>query len=856
MLSVSLTMHTITAILALLFRAGDGRRVSSLGVQSTVEDSGPRALDSLATLLVRLNGPSPASWRRVGRGSRESERSDRLRLFGRFGRLGQSLKELRGGESADGADQINVDDAPLGRVRLTIATDTASDPSIVEISAEDAAAMDVATGDHVTLRGKKQRRTTCVVSVQAKGLKMGAVRLSKAALTNIGLDEGEDVICAPEPNLQEAERVFVLPFESDLAEYDGTADTAFDEGLAPYFKDQDRPVTVGDIIETTVDEKTIRWKVLEVDPPSANPLEVARGYFGSETEIFTDGEPLPDSESSSFDEVIGYDDIGGLDKQIKSIREMADLLQHPNVFNAVGVRPPRGVLLTGPAGSGKTMVAHAVKTESGVFFQTINGPEIMSKKSGDAEAALRQVFEDAETNSPSIIFIDEIDAIGPKREKAQGEMEKRIVSQLLTLMDGLKPTSNVLVIGATSTPANLDTALRRFGRFDREVDLGIPDEDGRLSILQLKTRGMRLHPDVNLAKIAEDSHGYSGADLAQLVTEAAMQCVREHSGEIDVDADEVDPEILKGLMITDSHLKKAMTKCSPSSLRDKAVEIPDVSWDDIGGLLDVKREMVETLMYPLKYANKYARYGMAPSKGILLYGPSGCGKTLVAKAIANEIKSNFISVKGPELLSMWFGESESNVRQLFDKARGAAPCILFFDEIDSIAKPRGSGGGGGGEAGDRIVNQILTEIDGVGAKKSVFVIAATNRPDMLDSAIMRPGRLDQLIYLPLPDFDSRMAIFKAATRKSPLADDIDLREYAERTEGFSGADITEICQRACKLAIRQHIADADADVPEGERCKMISKDHFEEAFEKARKSVSPGDIKKFERFQASMKARQ
>jgi len=820
--------------------------------RSSVEEglAHPRVLDSLATLLVRLNSPA-ASWQGAGRGSAERE-------FGKIRRrdnLRRRLKLLRGGKKDKDETQVDVDDAPFGRMRLSIAAGTASDPSLVEMSVADAAAMDVTTGDHVTLRGKKQRRTTSVVNVRESGLKTGEVRLSAAALANIGLDEGEDVICAPEPNLPEAERVFVLPFQSDLAEFDGTVDNAFDDGLAPYFKDKDRPVTVGDIIETNVDGHSIRWKVLEVEPES-NPLEVSRGIFGSETTIFFDGEPLPDSASQAFDEVVGYDDIGGLKKQISSVREMVDLLRHPTVFEAVGVRPPRGVLLTGPAGSGKTMVAHAVKTESGVFFQTINGPEIMSKKSGEAEAALRQVFEDAEKNSPSIIFIDEIDAIGPKRDKAQGEVERRIVSQLLTLMDGLKPTSNVLVIGATSRPANLDTALRRFGRFDREIDLGIPDEDGRFQILQLKTQNMRLHPDVDLAKIAEDSHGYSGADLAQLVTEAAMQCVREHSGDIDVDADDVDPEILKSLMITDDNLKKAMSKCSPSSLRDKAVEIPDTSWEDIGGLLDVKREMVETLMYPLKYANKYTRYGMAPSKGILLYGPSGCGKTLVAKAIANEIKSNFISVKGPELLSMWFGESESNVRQLFDKARGAAPCILFFDEIDSIAKPRGSGGGGGGEAGDRIVNQILTEIDGVGSKKAVFVIAATNRPDMLDSAIMRPGRLDQLIYLPLPDFESRMAIFRAATRKSPLADDIDLKEYAERTEGFSGADITEICQRACKLAIRQHIADASADVPEGERCKMISKEHFEEAFEKARKSVAQADIKKFERFQASMKARQ
>jgi len=656
--------------------------------------------------------------------------------------------------------------------------------------------------------------------------------------------------------------VLLLPFQSSLDAFSGSADDAFEQGLAPYLKGNDRPLTVGDIVETPVgegdDAVVIRWKVMELEPEAANPIEAARGFVGEETLIFAEGDPLGDKDdhASGEDDVVGYEDIGGLDKQLSTLRELVDLpLLHPEVFDEIGVRAPRGVLLLGPPGSGKTMVANAVKSETGVHFQTINGPEVMSKRSGDSEAGLRKVFEDAEANSPSIIFIDEIDAIAPKREKAQGEMERRLVSQLLTLMDSIKPSSHVIVMGATNRPAVLDVALRRFGRFDREIDLGIPDGDGRLSILTRKAKGMRFAADVDMSKIAEDTHGYCGADLSQLVTEAAMQCVREKAGSIDVDAEDVDPAILESLVIQQSHIVHAMDKTAPSSLRDKSVEIPDCSWEDVGGLLDVKKEMTETLMYPLKYAAKYSRYGMAPSKGMLLYGPSGCGKTLVAKAIANEVQSNFISVKGPELLSMWFGESESNVRELFDKARGAAPCILFFDEIDSIAKPRGSGGAGGSDSGDRIVNQILTEIDGVGAKKSVFVIAATNRPDMLDSAIMRPGRLDQLVYLPLPDIESRIAIFKACTRKSPLDADISVQELAERTDGFSGADITEVCQRACKLAIRQHIADATAGLPEDARCTSITLDHFEEAFSKARKSVSAADVKKFERFQASMKAR-
>jgi len=759
---------------------------------------------------------------------------------------------LRGGDAA-------TDDAPIGRMRMVVAPGRSEDASLVEISAADASAMALEEGAHVTLRGRKQRRTTCVVLV-ADDLSAGEARLSQTSLNAIRLGEGQDVIVAPEPDLPEAERVLMLPFESSLAEADVDSEKAFEAGLAPYLKDQDRPLTVGDIVETPIegaDGAVVRWKVLEIEPEAANPIEAARGTVGGETLVFTEGEPLEAKDDlSADDDVVGYDDIGGLDKQLATLRELVDLpLLHPAVFDEVGIRPPRGVLLTGPPGSGKTMVAQAVQSETGVHFQQINGPEVMSKRSGESEAGLRKVFEDAEANSPAIIFIDEIDAIAPKREKAQGEMERRIVSQLLTLMDSIKPTSHVIVIGATNRPSILDSALRRFGRFDREIDLGIPDADGRLQILQKKSKGMRFAADVDLVQIGDDTHGYAGADLSQLVTEAAMQCVRERAGDIDVDAEDVDPELLASLMITPEHIKFAMDKTAPSSLRDKAVEIPDCSWEDVGGLLDVKREMTETLMYPLKYAAKYKRYGMAPSKGMLLYGPSGCGKTLVAKAIANEVQSNFISVKGPELLSMWFGESESNVRELFDKARGAAPCILFFDEIDSIAKPRGGGGAGGSDSGDRIVNQMLTEIDGVGSKGSVFIIAATNRPDMLDSAVMRPGRLDQLVYLPLPDHDSRLAIFKAATRKSPLEADVSLGDYAERTEGFSGADITELCQRACKLAIRQHIADASAGAPEAERCTSISAAHFEEAFSKARKSVTAADVKKFETFQASMKAR-
>lgn len=469
-------------------------------------------------------------------------------------------------------------------------------------------------------------------------------------------------------------------------------------------------------------------------------------------------------------------------------------------------------------------------------------------------------------HSPSIIFIDEIDAIAPKRDKAGGEVERRIVSQLLTLMDGIKPTSNVVVIAATNRPNAIDTALRRFGRFDRELDIGVPDEDGRLDILRIKTRNMKLGKDVSLEKIAKDTHGYVGADMAQLCMEAAFQAIREKMHLIDVDAETIDAAVLDSIEIAMSHFTHALTITSPSALRENIVEVPNISWEDVGGLENVKKELYETVQYPIEHAEKFEKFGMQSSKGVLFYGPPGCGKTLLAKAIANECGANFISIKGPELLTMWFGESEANVRDLFDKARAAAPCILFFDEMDSIAKARGSGGGGGSEAGDRVINQILTEIDGVGSKKSVFVIGATNRPDILDSAITRPGRLDQLIYIPLPDYKSRLSIFKANLRKSPVEPSVDIEQLAQATEGFSGADITEICQRAAKNAIRESVnaeierargiaaGEIDEQVPYEDPVPYIRKLHFEEAMSRARRSVSDKDIRQYETFMTKMKA--
>lgn len=441
-----------------------------------------------------------------------------------------------------------------------------------------------------------------------------------------------------------------------------------------------------------------------------------------------------------------------------------------------------------------------------------------------------------------------------------------MVSQLLTLMDGIKPTSNVVVIAATNRPNTIEPALRRFGRFDRELDIGVPDDEGRLEILRIKTRNMKVSKDCDLEQIAKDTHGYVGADLSQLCMESAFQAIREKMHLIDVDADKIDAEILDSIEITGEHFRHALGITNPSALRENVVEVPNVSWDDIGGLEEVKKELYETVQYPVEHADKFEKFGMQASKGVLFYGPPGCGKTLLAKAIANECGANFISIKGPELLTMWFGESEANIRDLFDKARASAPCILFFDEMDSIAKARGGGGGGSSEAGDRVINQILTEIDGVGAKKSVFVIGATNRPDILDNAVTRPGRLDQLIYIPLPDYGSRLSIFKANLRKSPIEPSVNLEQLASATEGFSGADITEICQRAAKNAIRESVAygverarkiaakEISEDDPYEDPVPFITKEHFEEAMSRARRSVSDEDIRQYEQFMSKMKA--
>lgn len=735
--------------------------------------------------------------------------------------------------------------------RLVVEEALNDDNSVVALSQAKMDELQLFRGDSVMLKGKKRRETVCIV-LSDETCPNEKIRMNRCIRNNLRVRLGDIVSIQACPDVKYGRRIHVLPIDDTV---EGLTGSLFDVYLKPYFLEAYRPIHRGDLFVVRGGMRAVEFKVVETDP---SPYCIV----APDTVIHCEGESIKREEEEESLNAVGYDDIGGCRKQLAQIKEMVELpLRHPSLFRAIGVKPPRGILLYGPPGTGKTLIARAVANETGAFFFLINGPEIMSKLAGESESNLRKAFEEAEKNSPSIIFIDELDAIAPKREKTHGEVERRIVSQLLTLMDGLKQRSHVIVMAATNRPNSIDPALRRFGRFDREVDIGIPDVTGRLEILRIHTKNMKLADDVDLEKIAAETHGFVGSDLAALCSEAALQQIREKMDLIDLEDDQIEAEVLSSLAVTMDNFRWALGKSSPSALRETVVEVPNVTWNDIGGLENVKKELQEMIQYPVEYPEKFLKFGMTPSRGVLFYGPPGCGKTLLAKAIANECQANFISIKGPELLTMWFGESEANVRDVFDKARAAAPCVLFFDELDSIAKARGGNMGDAGGAADRVINQILTEMDGMSSKKNVFIIGATNRPDIIDPAILRPGRLDQLIYIPLPDEKSRQSILKANLRKSPVAKTVDLGYIGKVTQGFSGADLTEVCQRACKLAIRESIEleirrekergpkDGSAmEVEEIDPVPEIRKDHFEEAMKFARRSVSDNDIRKYEMF--------
>jgi transitional endoplasmic reticulum ATPase len=558
----------------------------------------------------------------------------------------------------------------------------------------------------------------------------------------------------------------------------------------------------------------------------------------AETRLAILNEPAPEGKGLPR---TTYEDIGGLHEEIQRVREMVELpLRHPELFQRLGIEPPKGVLLHGPPGCGKTLLARAVANESEANFYSINGPEIMSKFYGESEARLREIFQQAQQNAPSIIFVDELDAIAPKREEVTGEVERRVVAQLLALMDGLSGRGNVIVIGATNRPSALDPALRRPGRFDREIEIGVPDRKGRYEVLQIHTRGMPLVPykegekgeGVNLDRLAEMTHGYTGADLSALGRETAMKALRRYLPQINLEEERIPPAVLEKMEVQMSDFENAYKELTPTAMREVYIEVSTVHWDDAGGLEDVKQHLKEAVEWPLKNPEMFSRLGIRPPKGILLYGPPGCGKTLLAKAVATESEANFITIKGPEVFSKWVGESEKAIREVFRKARMAAPAVVFLDEIDSITPRRGMGMSDSGVS-ERVISQLLTEMDGITTLQDIVVIAATNRPDMVDSAVLRPGRFDRLIYVPEPDEKSRLQILKIYMRGMPIGADVDLNPLVIGTKYYSGADIESLCREAAMHALRRDV-----------NSREVTMKDFQDALKEMGPSITP-DMEKW-----------
>ncbi|MDD5959814.1 CDC48 family AAA ATPase [Methanobrevibacter wolinii] len=683
-------------------------------------------------------------------------------------------------------------------------------------------------GDIIAIKGSKLTAATVVASQSDIGL--GIIRIDGTIRKNSGASIGEEIEIK-KADVKEAKKVVLAPTENNV-KIQGDIRGLF----------MNKIMVKGDIVGSGIKPSMFNGSrspfddmfnnFMDITPMgelkfavvSTHPTGVVK--VGPNTQISLEDHPVDVSKLEGVSNLVdvSYDDIGGLKDEVRKVREMIEIpLKRPELFDRLGIAPPKGILMHGPPGTGKTLLAKAVASESDAHFIAINGPEIMSKYVGGSEENLREFFEEAEANAPSIIFIDELDAIAPKREETQGEVERRTVAQLLTLMDGLNSRGQVVVIGATNRPDSLDPALRRPGRFDREIEIGVPDKDERKEVLEIHTRNMPLAEDVDLDKIAENTHGFVGADLESLCKEAAMRVVRRIIPDIKSEDEKIPEETLKKIVVTRNDFKEALKEIQPSALREVLVQIPDVKWDDIGGLEDAKQELKEAVEWPLKYPEKFKEFHVEPPKGVLLYGPPGTGKTLLAKAVANESDANFIAIKGPELLSKWVGESEKGVREVFRKARQTAPTVIFFDEIDSIANTRGSDAGGSGVT-QRVVNQLLTEIDGMEDLHDVAIIAATNRPDIIDPGLMRPGRFDRHIKVDTPNEESRLAIFKVHADKMPLADDVDLGKLAKHTEGYVGADIEAVCREAAMLTLREN---------------MDAKEIHMKAFNKAMDKVKP-----------------
>src|SRR5919107_2122237 len=685
-----------------------------------------------------------------------------------------------------------------------------------------ASEMRLSTGDAIEISAGKNKKTA-VLHWPAYPEDYGRGLIRVDGYTRNKLEVGiNDTVDVRRVETKEAQQITLAPTEPLRI-------MGAEDYLASFLEGQ--LVTKGDAIPLNVMGQRINLVVISTRP--SGPLIISQN-----TEVAVSEETAEAVAAAREGEIpsITYEDIGGLRDEVTKVREMIELpLRHPELFRRLGVEAPKGVILHGPPGTGKTLLAKAVANETNANYYTIGGPEIMSKLYGESEERLRNIFQEAEKNAPSIIFIDELDSIAPKREEVSGEVETRVVAQLLSLMDGLASRGKVVVIGATNRINAVDPALRRPGRFDREIEIGVPDRNGRLEILQIHTRGMPLEKDVNLERLADITHGFVGADLHALAKEAAIRALRRILPEIDLSAESIPADILNKIIVKMQDFIDVVNEMEPSAMREVFVEVPDVKWEDIGGLEAIKQELREAVEWPLKYQGMFAYADATPPKGILLYGPPGTGKTLMAKATANESEANFISIKGPELLSKWVGESEKGVREIFRKARQAAPCIIFFDEIDAIAPARG-GSFGDSHVTERVISQFLTELDGLEILTNVVVIAATNRPDIIDPALLRPGRFDRLLYVPPPDRDSRLQIIRIHTTKKHLAQDVNLDSLADNTDGYTGADIASLLSTAVMLALREHISKYK-EPNEAEKHKEeleIHMKHFEEAMKKIR----------------------
>ena len=716
---------------------------------------------------------------------------------------------------------------------------------IVRIDSKIMEELGIREGDAVLIEGDRETVGRAARSYPAdKGL--GIARMDGYTRKNAGTSLGENVQ-VEKAELQEADKITLAPAEEGVVMQVSNPDM-FKRGL------NNRPVMRGDILVPDNQDKPrglfddmfegmadnmrfnfseLKLRVVKTKP--RGPVKITQN-----TEIKMKEQAVKETEKKVRVPEVTYEDIGGLEKEVQKVREMIELpLKHPEVFQQLGIDAPSGVLLQGPPGTGKTLLAKAVANEADANFLSIDGPEIMSKYYGESEKQLREKFEEAREGEPSIIFIDEIDAIAPKRGEAGGEVERRVVATLLSEMDGLEGRENVIVIAATNRAESIDPALRRGGRFDREIEIGVPNQEGRKEILQIHTRNMPLEDDVDLDEISDLTHGYVGADLEALCKEAAMSTLREVIPEIDMD-EEIPSEVLEKLIVDENAMLDGLRNVEPSQMREVMVEVPETSWEDVGGLQNTKERLQEMVEWPQKYPERFENMGIEVPKGILMYGMPGTGKTLLAKAVANEANANFISIKGPEVFSKYVGESEESVREIFKKARQVAPCVLFIDEIDSIA-PRRGGSSGDSQVGDRVVNQLLTELDGIESLKGVTVIAATNRPDMIDPAIMRPGRIDRNIEVQIPDTEARKKIFQVHTEKMPLADDVDLDKLAEETGNMVGSDIESVCREAGMNALR---GDPDS--------KEATMKDFEEALKETRATATDENREMYRRMAQKM----